>query len=788
MQADAKNLTFNQNRSGLSPPAEARWPDIALILILILLPWLFFWRAVTPNPTDRLHITTGDFTEQYFPLRAFAAYEWVQGRVPLWDPYLYGGQPALADIQSGALYPLHIIEALLLGWGGPLWGQEVGFPLWALEIQVIAHFSLAAVGCYLFVRHLGRRAGRSLQRARFGGVIAALVFTFSGYLTGFPVQQMTILEVSAWLPWVMWGLSQTEGRGEKGKKVVVAVVGSGLAFGMAILAGHPQTVLYIFYLTLAYTVFQTIYIWKKPTRTGFSGILLDTIHNMQYVALWLCLILLGVAISAAQLLPTLEFIRHSVRADMAYQAVSSGLPLNELVSVVYPGFLGGSPEYVGIVTLVLIGAALIVGRPRREVFFWAGAGLVSLLLAFGGNTFLYALFYLAVPGFGVVRQQERVFLVYSLSAAVLAAYGTIAVTSPLSATMRRGYVHFEQALRIISIVGVILVGIFIYGSARATARGDEVNLFFGVLRHHLFGLIILAGMLTWLGLRPRRWLGRAWAMGLLAGWTVFNLFSVNWQFNLQARQVEPFASNGVTQFLQTHLSTPGRVVSGGRLPGGHSAAAVYHLEDLTGNTPLQLAAADIFLQQMPSWRMWQLMNVRYVVDNRDLTGPGLTPVFEEGDLKVFEVSDPFPRAWLVGQTEVVIDDNQAITRLANDNFDLRRVAIVAAPVEMPLADPSTSTVTVVETSSAHLEAQVQTTGNHLVVFSQIYYPGWQATLDGQPVEVKRVNVVQQGVLVPPGNHVLELSFQPVSFWWGMAISVTGILVDLVLLGWGIVKK
>ena len=290
------------------------------------------------------------------------------------------------------------------------------------------------------------------------------------------------------------------------------------------------------------------------------------------------------------------------------------------------------------------------------------------------------------------------------------------------------------------------------------------------------------------GLRPRRWLGRAWAMGLLAGWTVFNLFSVNWQFNLQARQVEPFASNGVTQFLQTHLSTPGRVVSGGRLPGGHSAAAVYHLEDLTGNTPLQLAAADIFLQQMPSWRMWQLMNVRYVVDNRDLTGPGLSPVFEEGDLKVFEVSDPFPRAWLVGQTEVVIDDNQAITRLANDNFDLRRVAIVAAPVEMPLADPSTSTVTVVETGSAHLEAQVQATGNHLVVFSQIHYPGWQATLDGQPVEVKQVNVVQQGVLVPPGNHVLELSFQPVSFWWGMAISMTGILVGLVLIGWGIVKK
>jgi hypothetical protein len=98
------------------------WPDAALIILLILLPLLFFWRLFTPNPADQIHIKAGDFTEQYFPLRAFTANEWGQGRIPLWNPYLYGGQPALADIQSGALYPPHVVEALILSWGGPLWG------------------------------------------------------------------------------------------------------------------------------------------------------------------------------------------------------------------------------------------------------------------------------------------------------------------------------------------------------------------------------------------------------------------------------------------------------------------------------------------------------------------------------------------------------------------------------------------------------------------------------------------------------------------------------------------
>ncbi|RPJ55148.1 MAG: hypothetical protein EHM12_12800, partial [Dehalococcoidia bacterium] len=214
----------------------SKWPDAALILILTFLPCLFFWRLITPHPADRMRIRAGDFTEQYFPLRAFAAQEWVRGRIPLWNSYLYGGQPALADIQSGALYPPHVIEALILGRGGPLVGREVGFPLWALEWQVVAHFSLAAVGTYLFVRSLGRQSGVSWRRARFGGVIASLVFTYGGYLTGFPVQQMTIVEVSAWLPWVMWAVgSREKGEGRRDtKRRIGRAAWGGLAFGLAI--------------------------------------------------------------------------------------------------------------------------------------------------------------------------------------------------------------------------------------------------------------------------------------------------------------------------------------------------------------------------------------------------------------------------------------------------------------------------------------------------------------------------------------------------------------------------
>ncbi len=788
--------------------------DAILILILILLPLLFFWRLITPNPADQMNIAAGDFTEQYFPLRAFAAQEWVRGNIPLWNPYLYGGQPALADIQSGALYPPHVVQSLLIGWGGPLFGADGGFPVKALEWQAIFHFSLAAVGTYLFGRYLILQAGYRRRQAQFGGLIASLVFTYGGYLTGFPVQQLTILEASAWLPWVLWGITganlqicksadddpQRKCRAARFIRVLSIVAGTALAFAMAILAGHPQTVMYIFYLSLAYSVFIAFLRGYNAGPRQFSlrsaGVVL-----LHPVGVWLTTVALGVGLSAAQLLPTLEFIRHSVRADLSYAAVSAGLPLSELVSILYPGFFGGSPEYVGIASLVFIALALVtavaslsmrsqVGEsplpapPRSSappLFFWAGAGLISLLLSFGNNLFWYPLFYLFAPGFESVRRQERAFFIYSFSAALLAGFGAAMVVGALPRPIRKAFTQFEHRLRAIGGVAFFITGLFIYGSTAAAVRGDAVNLFYGVLWQHLFGLMILAGMLLFFGLRSRRRLRRWWGMGLLAVWVAFNLFTVNWQFNLaDPADVPAFTANGVVSFLQDAVgpqaSQPGRISGGGFLPGGNSAASVYNLQDLTGNTPLQLAGVNDFMQAMPSWRLWQLMNVRYIVDERDIGDAGLYPVFEEDGIKVFEMGDPFDRAWFVPAVEVIANEQQAAARLAEDDFDLRGAAVVAKPLRVALSPTEGSFVTVQKISPTHLELITQAAGNQLLVISQIYYPGWQVTVDGQPGEVLQVNAVLQGVVITSGQHTVELTYWPAMFNLGAVISTLALIV------------
>jgi len=77
-----------------------------VLLGLAFLPFLFFWRVFAPNPADRLVFAWGDFTQVFYPFRAFVSAELKAGRLPLWNPSIYSGQPALADSQLAVLYPL----------------------------------------------------------------------------------------------------------------------------------------------------------------------------------------------------------------------------------------------------------------------------------------------------------------------------------------------------------------------------------------------------------------------------------------------------------------------------------------------------------------------------------------------------------------------------------------------------------------------------------------------------------------------------------------------------------
>lgn len=96
---------------------------------------------------------------------------------------------------------------------------------------------------------------------------------------------------------------------------------------------------------------------------------------------------------------------------------------------------------------------------------------------------------------------------------------------------------------------------------------------------------------------------------------------------------------------------------------------------------------------------------------------------------------------------------------------------------------STSVVRLTAYDATKLTYDVNSSKGGVIVFSDIYYPGWTATVDGQEVEVGRVNYVLRAINVKPGRHTVELKFFPrsVDATETMAYAAYAILAVVVLL-------
>ncbi len=158
----------------------------------------------------------------------------------------------------------------------------------------------------------------------------------------------------------------------------------------------------------------------------------------------------------------------------------------------------------------------------------------------------------------------------------------------------------------------------------------------------------------------------------------------------------------------------------------------------------------------------------------------------EGEVYLFERLSPLPRAYIVYAAEHIPDDAKAVSRLLDDSFDLRNVAVVAEPLDLPTkADTSVSQAEISTYHETQVVVKASAVKQGLLILGDQFHPGWQAYLDGQPTTVIRVNHVLRGVVLPPGEHQVVFQFAPASLRTGIYLSLAGIvvLITLVALEW-----
>ena len=76
----------------------------------------------------------------------------------------------------------------------------------------------------------------------------------------------------------------------------------------------------------------------------------------------------------------------------------------------------------------------------------------------------------------------------------------------------------------------------------------------------------------------------------------------------------------------------------------------------------------------------------------------------------------------------------------------------------------------------------------LLVLTDVWYPGWKATVDGKPATIERVDYLMRGVKVPPGTHRVEMRYEPASWRAGWIISLVSLLVLIGLVVAGVRQR
>lgn len=684
-----------------------------------------------------------DVTVFFYPQDVLFNRELKAGRLPLWNPAIFAGHPWIASGQSAQLYPARILLHRFLD------------PAVARTLNIMLHLVAGGLCMFWFLRV----RGFDPPAAGMGG----LAFMLNAFMaTWLEFEHVPVLGVYTALM-----LLATEKR----NPILLALAG-----GLALHAGHIQFCLYLGPLVGVYALF------RRKLDLGFGGgaalaVVLSFPVTLPFLQLQgLCqrppLVLADQAASLPSFLPTL--------ISPGFWGHPSGVLLNRVpANLIYSEFAC----YFGFLPLVLALAAL--GRKsqameRRETFFWGGVALFSLWAA--SATFPFAQLAQLVPFLGRLVP-GRILILFVLAGAMLAAQG-----------MQQFQVQRLRRLALgLSALWVALVSGLLMSSGRLAGQvklppPDMPGLsehFAVLLRQTLLTdlqtYVPLAGLLL-LWVLPRR--------AALVLFTAVDLSLLAITYNPTSADLFPS-----TPAIEVVQGQPGRAEKfraafyntltpyGCRLVGGYESLFPVRYYRLLGavqpDAPPPMRSLTLRRFDHP---ILDALNLRWVVaiPGTPSPGPAWTTVHEGPDATVFRNERARPRAWVVGEVIPCANLDQALQHLRD--FDPARIATVEGPVEPVEPGPAEVALLGETTDVVELSARLEKPG--LLILADQFYPGWEATVDGQPRPIVCADGALRGVFLGPGTHTVRFSFRPQPYRLGVRLAL-GALAFLFV--WAIVR-
>lgn len=723
------------------------WP----ILILIAAPLVLF----APILIGRVWYW-GVPLLQFYPWQRMAVESYQAGQLPLWNSLVGNGAPLAANLQTGAFYPLNFLYLLL--------PTE-----YAMGYTAILHVILAGLFMYAYLR--------TMKLSLLAALIGALAFELNGFL----IARAGFLSITVAVPWLaawLWRAEKLQEAGGKKQEAGRNALWLALVIGMGVLAGHAQTAVYGL-------IFVSLYfVWRVLSNR--AALRLSVPRSL---ILFVVAVLLGLGLAAIQLLPAAELTRESQRAgglDYTKIMTHSYWPLR-LLTMFSPDFFGSPAQnnfwgydnywenaaYIGVIP-ILLALYAIWNRLRRKVTqgpigFFALTALVSLVLAFGWFMPIYPFLYYNIPGFALFQGPARWLIITLVALCVLAGFGMQQLV--------------DRGLSRKATTRLIFLGLALSFAGLATSfilKGRVET--FGPATLRLGVLLLLTGWLFRFDLHKPKW--TAALVVVVALDLITAQFALNPTLptdiyhapNPTAETLKADGSIGRTfTFAQdeetikfgkylAHKTADGKTQFDGFGPNDlnywlgeraallPNAATIDRLPSANNFDSLIVGRYQNLIDKIEALPVEQAlpllsqMHIGYIVSPRELNLPVVT---RTSDVTFYRNDQVLPRAWLTAA-----------------DVDLSNVSTMMSGSVIESLTDSGNTVTI--------RASSPQAG--WLILADTWYPGWQASIDGRPVEIQVANTAFRAAEFPAGTHTIEFRYEPRSVTIGLIVSLTSLIV------------
>lgn len=741
-----------------------RHVDVLAGLLLTGLAFVFMGAALFPAEGRMLY--GFDVERLFYPFGEFMFAAFRDGRLPLWNPYVFLGFPQYAEPQLSTFYPvtwlLTYIPASI-----------------AYALQYAIHYAWASIGGYVFARRLGAK----WSGAFFGGLAIAYALTMTVRIF---VGHMPHVMTLAWMPWVLaaahWAVQ---------KRTWTATIIAGVPLGMAFLIG------YIPFLILMVPVLVIFMLWLAG-RAWFGG---DRPGAFRILAQLAGIGLFAAILAAIQLLPSLEFALNSNRAADRYNFSDSySIQWSFLLTGLMPDLFGapqGAVElwlqdlpgaiywewalYGGILPLVLFVLAWSVGKKAWR--FWVLLGLFGILLALGDKGVFHRLLYDYLPGWSAFRFASRPVYLFNLALAVLAG---LMLDRWFDLPQER-HAHLAGILKkvLIGVGGLmgflILLSILWQGVQTEPEAVQIAGALSEQLMRLLFFTVLSLGLLIWGYGRPR-WLFATLAVLIL----VVDLWGQGNKFITDIKQ-EPELGWVMADLALPENRLDYRVLSKAL---SENSGYFYDFYSIYGYDGFTLEASEkLHDLAVSDARVVRMLSGRYLMHGPwwelPVIAPGWEILTEPAGATIYERTDAGPRTFIVHEVLGVADAEEAYAKLSDPNLDFTQTAVVQVLPDtncaLEPAGPVQSSARIISYEPERVVIEANAAAGGWLVLNDLHYPGWEAWVDGAPVVIQPTNFALRGVCVPAGTHEIVFEFHPTILRTGALITAAGLLLLIVAL-------